>query len=121
MDQTIGQILEIWDHHKDFHHNLQIYQLDDQHPLKIWEGTPQTLTPEDNTQDHKVGTNGKIIQIIEMILFLTETTGMTRIELDVKRPDSMRDTASSILQIIIIIHNNHLLQFLLQDPISVLH
>ena len=64
-------------------------------------------------------TEGKIIQIIEMVLFLTETTGMARTELDINRLDSMRDTTNSTLQITIIIHTNHPLQFLWQDLISV--
>ena len=71
MDQTRKQILKIKNYRKEIKHNLQIYQMADQHPLKIWEGTSQTHTPEDNIQVHKVETNGKIIQIIEMVLFLT--------------------------------------------------
>ena len=94
MDQIREWILKIQDYHEEIKHNLQIYPMADH-------------TPEDNIQDHKVETDGKIIQIIQMVLFLTETTGMTRTELDIKRPDSMRDTTSSILQITIITHTNH--------------
>ena len=56
-----------------------------------------------------------------MVLSLTETIDMTRVELDIKRSDLMRDTTNSTLQITIIIHISHPLQFLLQDLISVIN
>ena len=43
----------------------------------------------------------------QIILFLTETTGMTRTELDVNKLDLMRHTMDSTLQIIITIITNH--------------
>ena len=42
----------------------------------------------------------------QMILFLTRTTDMTRTELDISKPDLMRDTIGSTLQIIIAIITN---------------
>ena len=80
MDHIRKQILKIWDYHEETKYILQI---SDQHPSKIQEGTFQT--------------NDKSTLIIKMPLSLTAIIDITRTDLDVNKPDSIRDPTSSTL------------------------
>ena len=102
MDHIMEQILKIWEYPEEIRGILQI---PGEHLLNILEITSQLVNIH--------------MQIIQMYLSLTDTIDMTKIELDISKPGSMRDTTSSTL--LITTTTNHPLQFLLQDLIPVLH
>ena len=98
------------EYHEEFQYNHQISKTDGKILPTIWEPNSHSRGEIWKIQGHKVATNGKGMRIIEMVLFLTETTNMIRTtEIDISRCDLTRDTTNSTLQIIIIIHTDLLL------------